>query len=224
MLEERIKVCSSSRWRALWRALGCALIVSAIGAALQDASAAVVGPPLLQQLRAGGCVLVMRHAQAPNTPPTAREAELDNVHHERQLNQAGQASARELGAALRSLHVPIGPIYSSPTFRALQTIRLIHLGTPRIVPELAEGKQGMASIGERLQNSWLRRAVDQSPPAGSNTLIVTHTPNIVGAFGHSVADIKAGEMIVFKPESGGQPASIIGRITIDQWQQLAGQQ
>jgi phosphohistidine phosphatase SixA len=215
-----IAALPATHWRTLWLSLGCALIAGTLALAQSAAAAMLSGQPLLQQLRAGGYVLVMRHAQAPTAAPTGREAEPDNMHHERQLNEAGKASARELGAALDALQIPIGPIYSSPTFRALQTIRLAGLGTPRVVPELAEGAQGMASAAERPQIAWLRLAVEKFPPPDHNTLIVTHTPNIVGAFGHGVTDIKAGEMLVFKPE-GTRPASLIGRITIDEWRQLA---
>lgn len=178
------------------------------------------GPRLAQRLRAGGFVLVMRHASAPRARPDASAAESDNPNHERQLDPAGKASARELGAALRALRIPIGPIYSSPTYRALETIRLAGLGMPQVVPQLAEGAAGMAGTADAAQIEWLRHAVAQPPPPGRNTLIVTHTPDIVGAFGRAVADIRAGEMLIFEPEPRGR-ARLLGRITIAEWQRLA---
>lgn len=198
------------------------LAVGMLLLSFRPAAGAAVAPvlsdaQLLQQVRAGGYVLVLRHAQAPDTSPSAPEAEPDNPRRERQLSDNGKQSARELGAALHGLHVPIGPIYSSPTFRALQTIRLAQLGPARTVSQLAEGSRGMSGAAAQAQISWLRRAIERPPPAGSNTLIVTHTPNIVGAFGPEVADIAAGEMLVFEP---GRRA-LVGRLTIDAWRRLA---
>ncbi|MGH8217846.1 MAG: hypothetical protein ACREUT_04685 [Steroidobacteraceae bacterium] len=104
--------------------------------------------------------------------------------------------------------------YSSPTFRARETIELAGLPSPTLVPQLAEGAHGMASSAEESHAAWLREAVDRFPPIGSNTLVVTHTPNIVGAFGPRVANIQGNEMLVFVPESGRR-ARLLGRITVE---------
>ncbi|HTW75745.1 MAG TPA: hypothetical protein VMD56_12580 [Steroidobacteraceae bacterium] len=61
------------------------------------------GADLVRDLRAGGYVLVMRHAQSPDARPDGSDAEPDNAAHERQLSAAGKAQARALGAALRKL-------------------------------------------------------------------------------------------------------------------------
>jgi len=167
-------------------------------------------------------VLVMRHARSPATAPDARRANADNPRHERQLDEAGEASARELGEALRALNVTIGPIYSSPTYRALETVRLAQLGTPRVVEQLAENARGMSGAAQRSEIDWLRRAVTRAPPAGSDALIVTHTPNIVGAFDDRAAGIEPGEMMVFEPVGSGQ-TRLLGRITVEEWRQLARQ-
>lgn len=196
------------------------LMVSVTGVTLAVLSSASAGTQdLARQLRAGGFVLVMRHAESPDQVPTASEADAGNVHLERQLDAAGKASARELGRALHELGIPIGPIYASPTYRATQTVQLAGLGNPEAVPQLSEGARGMRGSADRARILWLQDAVRRSPPAGSNTLIVTHTPNIVGAFGSRVADIAAGELIVFRPQ--GARAELVGRITVAQWQQLA---
>lgn len=195
-----------------------AWVLTALGAA--SASAVPEHDALLlQQLRHGGYVLVMRHAQSPETPPSAQAAEPDNVRHERQLSETGKSSARALGAALHALRIPLGPIYSSPTYRALQTVRLAGLGSPQPIAPLAEGPRGMGGNAGRNEVRWLQRAVAQAPRAGSNTLIVTHTPNIVGAFGPTVADIHATEMLVFRPDHGH--ARLVGRLTVEQWRKLA---
>jgi len=185
-------------------------------------TAPLSGPQIMERLRAGGCVLVMRHARSPQAVPASSTANADNPHHERQLDTAGEADARALGAAMRALHVAIGPIYSSPTYRARETVRLAQLGEPQIIEQLAESERGMSGAAARSQVVWLRQAVARPPAAGSNTLVVTHTPNIVGAFGSSASGIAPGEALVFEPRQDGG-TRLLGRITVDEWRTLAGQ-
>ncbi|HEY2590966.1 MAG TPA: histidine phosphatase family protein [Steroidobacteraceae bacterium] len=184
-------------------------------------AAPLSGPQLIERLRAGGCVLVMRHARSPEAAPDVHSAKADNPRRERQLDDAGEADARALGTAMRALHVMIGPIYSSPTYRARETVRLARLGEPQLIEQLSEGKRGMSGSAERSQTAWLRRAVAQAPPAGSNTLIVTHTPNIVSAFSNGTSGIRAGESLIFAPSQG--ETRLLGRITVDEWRKLTGE-
>lgn len=197
-----------------------ALLAAAALAARSTDAAALSGAQLIERLRAGGCVLVMRHARSPNAMPDAHTANPDNPHRERQLDEAGAADARALGAAVRALRVPIGPIYSSPTYRARETIRLSRLGEPQIIEQLAESQRGMAGAAEHSQIEWLREAAKRRPPAHSNALIVTHTPNILGAFGSGAAGIRAGESLVFEPR-GARGTRLLGRISVAEWQRLA---
>lgn len=201
---------------------GLALAVCAFALAVFSGGALAATPTsaLVKDLHNGGYVLVMRHAQSPDARPTASEAEPDNTGRERQLSPEGQANARELGQALGKLAIPIGPIYSSPTYRARETLRLAGFGAPQVVAQLEEGSRGMLGAAGAAQVAWLREAVTRIPPSGMNTLIVTHTPNIVGAFGPTAAGVKAGEMIVFKPQ-GHAHGIAVGRITVAQWRRLA---
>lgn len=185
-------------------------------------TAPLSGPELIERLRAGGCVLVMRHAQSPNAVPDARTAKPDNPGRERQLDETGEADARAFGTALRALHIPIGPIYSSPTYRARETVRLARLGEPQIIEQLAESQHGMSGTAERSQVEWLREAAARPPAPHTNALVVTHTPNIVGAFGDRARGVQAGESLVFEPRRG-KGASLLGRITVEEWQRLAGE-
>jgi len=209
--------------RAPLRALALIVLGTAASAgAPAPVSESLSAMQLLEPLRAGGCVLVMRHADAPFQAPDAREAEPDNPQRERQLDAQGKAHALALGEALRGLRVSIGPIYSSPAYRARETVRLSGLATPILVDALAEGAQGMASGAEAARTRWLERAVDRSPARGRNTLIVTHTPNIAGAFGAAAAHIAPAEMLVFKPVRRGR-AHLLGRLTVADWKALAGE-
>jgi phosphohistidine phosphatase SixA len=211
--------------RSPTRARAMRLAPLALCAALGASLVAVIGPALaapasvhrlVERLHSGGYVLVMRHAESPLARPSARDASPGNLRRERQLDAAGEASARSVGAALRRFDIPIGRIFSSPTFRALETIRFAGLGKPTVVPALAEGARGMSGPADRSRVGWLREAVRRAPPAGTNTLIVTHTPNILSAFGRGAAHIEAAEMLVFKPVPG-RGARLVGRIRAGQW-------
>src|SRR4051812_37956788 len=107
------------------RLIGLAALVIAAGSL--QAAAPLSGPSLAQALKAGGYVILMRHASSPAMPPDKALAEPDNVAVERQLDQAGRESARAMGEAVKALRIPIGAVLSSPTYRALQTVRLASL-------------------------------------------------------------------------------------------------
>lgn len=53
-----------------------------------------------------------------------------------------------------------------------------------------------------------RAIVGTAPDPGSNTLVVTHKPNILDAFGKDWFEIKEGEAAIFKPAGGGKYAPI----------------
>jgi phosphohistidine phosphatase SixA len=187
-------------------AVGLAVMAHVESDASQEAS--TVGA-LAAQLRQGGYVLVMRHASSPREAPTDQTANKDNVKRERQLDETGRARATAMGTALRRLKIPMGDVFSSPTYRALETVRLLGFSNPRIVDDLGDGGQSMQGIAET-QSAWLRDRVKQSLK-GTNVLLVTHMPNIARAFPDwgSVAD---GETVIV-----GADGKVVGRIKIDEW-------
>ena len=54
-----------------------------------------------------------------------------------------------------------------------------------------------------------------APDSGTNTLIVTHKPNILDAFGKDWFEVKEGEASIFKPESSG--FTLVARVQIAEW-------
>jgi phosphohistidine phosphatase SixA len=171
---------------------------------------------LVGALRNGGCVIVMRHASSPRETPDKATANPDNVKLERQLDEAGRASAIAMGKAIRDLKIPIGEVFASPTYRAMETVRLAQLPNPHPQAELGDGGQSMQAASDA-QATWLRDRVSRSR-AGTNILVVTHMPNLTRAFPEwgAVAD---GETIVLKPDGKGS-ATVVGRIKIEEWPRL----
>jgi phosphohistidine phosphatase SixA len=180
---------------------------------------ALSGKDLLFALRQGGYVFVMRHASSPRTPPDPREANSDNVTHERQLDDAGRASARAMGEALRQLRIPVGQVLSSPTYRARETIKLAQLGEPKTFPQLGDSGQSMQADPSGARAAWLRAKAAAVPVRGMNTVIVTHLPNVMEAFANSAVALADGEALVFHPDGHGG-TQIVARVKIDAWPRL----
>jgi phosphohistidine phosphatase SixA len=178
------------------------------------------GKNLVAALHSGGYVILMRHASSPRTPPDPTQADAANVNHERQLDDQGRSSARAMGVALRHLHIPIGQVLSSPTYRALETIRLAQLGEPKTDSHLGDSGQSMQADPSGARAAWLRETVAHSPDAGTNTLIVTHFPNINEAYSKDAAELADGEALIFHPDGHGAVV-FVGRIKIDEWPNLS---
>jgi len=172
---------------------------------------------LVKALQKGGYVIVMRHASSPRQEPDKKTANPDNVTFERQLDETGRTTAAAMGKAFRDLKIPIGEVLSSPTYRALETVRLAQFGRPQTFPELGDGGQNMRAATES-QSDWLQKRVTQFP-SGTNTIIVTHFPNISRAFPQWSAGLADGEALVFGPDGKGG-ATVVARVKIEDWPRL----
>jgi phosphohistidine phosphatase SixA len=177
------------------------------------------GSTLVTALRQGGYVLLMRHTSSPNATPDKTTADPENVTLERQLDQVGRDTARAMGEAIKKLSIPIGDVLSSPTYRALETVRLASLGRAQTFPELGDGGQSMQAVKDA-SAAWLRNKVFEAPPGGTDTVIVTHMPNIVAAFGLAANAIVDGETMVFRPDGRGG-AELVARVKVEEWPALA---
>lgn len=172
---------------------------------------------LINRLRQGGHILVMRHASSPREAPSKEVANADNTKLERQLDEAGRRGATVMGEAIRALRIPIGVVLTSPTYRAMETVKLARLDSPTAVNELGDGGQSMQGITEA-QAVWLRGKVTEVPRSG-NTILVTHQPNLSRAFPDWGSTVVDGETVVIRPDGSGG-ISVVGRIKIDDWSQM----
>ena len=146
---------------------------------------------------------------------------------QRQLSEKGRSMARELGAALKKLGVPIGEVYTSQLNRAVETGKL--LGGKDVAPVDALTDSGAGSSSAMAnpdgKNAKAGRAVrdlvNTPPKAGVNNLAVTHKTNVADAFGKEFADIREGEALVYKTSAEG-PAVLIARVQVSEWIALTG--
>ena len=192
-----------------------------VSIALTLAAAAPAQPAsdksIAKTLRQGGYVIVMRHANSPRETPDAKTADAENVNRERQLDDEGRVTATAMGKALRDLKIPIGDVYTSPTYRALETVRLAQLPNPKPVPELGDNGRSMQG-GTAAQAAWLQKQVTQFP-RGTNTILITHQPNMAGAFPQLAAGLAEGEALIFGPDGKGG-AALVARVKIEEWPRL----
>jgi phosphohistidine phosphatase SixA len=175
------------------------------------------GKDLVSALQAGGYVILMRHASSPGIAPDAAHADADNARHERQLDAQGRASARAMGEALQRLKIPIGQVMSSPTYRALETVKLAELGRAVTFPQLGEPEHG---VHDDKSAAWLKAKTAEPPAPGKNTFIVTHYPNIAEAYPEESKGLTEGEALILHPDGRGG-AQLVARIKLDEWAALA---
>jgi broad specificity phosphatase PhoE len=182
--------------RSLHGWLALAVLVAACGG----------GDGLIGDLEDGGYVLVLRHAQADPSDEGQQER-LRSCSLQRNLTAAGREQARAIGAAIREQEIPVGDVLTSPMCRTRDTARLAFGRATVDRRLLSPGVVGTIEDDDRRARE-LRAMVDAAPPAGTNTVLVTHTGNIGAALGESVDE---GGMLVYR---GGR---LEGTIEPDDW-------
>jgi phosphohistidine phosphatase SixA len=169
-------------------------------------------------LRAGGHVIVIRHGATHQDQADTDPFNLANVDKQRQLNDAGRAKAKEIGEAFRKLGIPVGQVITSMYFRAIETGKLA-FGSAQPTVDVTEGGQVVTTIENNRRAAALRKLVGTTPATGTNTVIVSHKPNIIDAFGKDWFEIREGEASVFKPDGAGGYRLVV-RVQADEWVKL----
>ncbi len=138
---------------------------------------------LVQRLKDGGHILMLRHALAPGTgdPPHFK---LSDCRTQRNLDERGREQARSIGAWLRARGIAKARVFSSQWCRCLETADLIDLGPITPLPALN-------SFFERPQDresnlAALRDFFDRQPADGDLIILVTHFVTIAGITGEGV--------------------------------------
>jgi broad specificity phosphatase PhoE len=182
---------------------------------------------LLPSLQQGGYVIVLRHGATDPRQEDVYPLNYEDMSRQRQLSEEGRQVARQTGAALHALGIPIGDVFTSRRNRAAETGRLISgkdVTSNEALNDSSAGSAsamaGSSSTGNQRYAAALRQLVATPPLPRTNTLIVTHKTNIQDAFGRTLADIKEGESVLIKPGASGSPA-IVARIRASDWITLA---
>jgi phosphohistidine phosphatase SixA len=177
---------------------------------------------IVPMLKQGGYVLVLRHGATDDNQKDVYPFVFDDMKKQRQLSDQGRKVARQMGAAIKALGIPIGQIYSSKLNRAIETGSLVSPAHITPVSELTDSGAGSASAmanpnGANTKIGDAIRALVNKPPAmGTNNLLVTHKPNIADAFGKELADVKEAETLIYRPNPSGPP-TLVGRVQASEW-------
>ena len=166
---------------------------------------------LWSDLRKGGYVLLIRHADAPGTfdPPGFQ---LGVCSTQRNLSEEGRAQSKRLGELIRAKNIPIDEVLSSQWCRCIDTASLA-FGADKVQtwpaissPRSGDEKQRLANLAE------VRQRIRMAPPSSSanakgNVVFVTHMFNIQDITGSGVSQ---GEIVVVK--LGDTHLRVVGHI------------
>ncbi|WP_372683425.1 histidine phosphatase family protein [Desulfosarcina sp.] len=163
---------------------------------------------LVEQIGAGGHVLMIRHANAPgNGDPD--HFRIGDCATQRNLDDRGRAQARRIGQWLRSRGIEEARVYASQWCRCLETAALIDLGPVAELPALN-------SFYDRPQDrqpnlAALRSFLARQPTDGPPILLVTHFVTISAVTGKGVA---SGEGVVMRLTGTGD-AAVLGQLDFE---------
>ena len=174
---------------------------------------AQVDPSIVERLREGGYVLYMRHASTDFSQNDARMTSYEDCATQRNLTEKGRAEAREIGAHIKRLRIPVGEVLASPFCRTMETARLA-FGKATATNE---ARGGPARTDDAKRYEGLRKLLSSAIPKGENRAISSH-----GNPFHAVAGppyLAEGEIAVVRPD-GDLSFTVIARIRPGDWSAL----
>lgn len=147
---------------------------------------------LVDRLKAGGHILMIRHAMAPgNGDPS--NFKIGDCLTQRNLDDSGRAQAENIGKWLRTKGVRSAHVYSSQWCRCLETADLIGLGP---VHELSALNSFYEQTQDREPNlRALNDFISRQPAKGKLIIFVTHFVTIAAMTRNSVS---SGEGILLE--------------------------
>ena len=200
---------------ALALAGGLAVMLSAV----TSIATAADDNELVKSLRAGGLVIVVRHGATFADQADTDPFNFDNIAAQRNLNDKGKALATAFGGAFRQIGIPIGKVYTSRFNRAYETALLAGFKGIEKTTDLTEGGLVVSPNENSRRAEAFRKMLGVAPQAGTNTILITHKPNIVEALGKDWFEVKEGEASVFHPENGSY--KLVARVQMDEWSRIA---
>jgi phosphohistidine phosphatase SixA len=193
---------------------GFALALTAMPSFAQSAMRDV-----LEDMKMGGYVIVVRHGRTDESVETKDQSPLDlsNCSGQLMLNEVGKRQARAIGEALKKAEVPVGRVIASTYCRAMET-GLLAFGKAEPSDALlleafvpAPGTPAPAPWPQRVE--MMKELVATAPAAGTNTVLITHFPNVKAMLG---VQIGFGDAAIVKPDGHGG-ITVVARITAKEW-------
>jgi hypothetical protein len=213
------------RWSRLRLVLP--LLATAISLGGTVARAATLTQEAFANLSRGGFVVLLRHGmtdEGPGFPEDKSPLDLANCADQAALNAGGRAQAGAIGAAFAGAGIPVGKVLASGYCRALEMGRLAFGRAEASDALLLRAYVPVA--GAPAPPAWPQRVamlktllatppdlLPAAPPAPTNTILITHFPNIKAALG---LDIDFGGAVIVRP-SGTGDTRLVARIAGDEW-------
>ena len=201
-----------------------AAIVLAWGAPAEDLPAQdLTGPALVEALRGGGYTIYFRHAatdwgQADRVREAGDWTSCDPGEM-RQLSDEGRATAERIGAAIRALEIPVGRVLSSEYCRAAETARLMDLGPVETTRDIMNMRAAGFVDGREAVVRRARGVLAQTPPDGTNTVIVGHGNLMRAATGAYASEGGSG---VYAPDPAAEHGfELVARLSPRDWVRLS---
>jgi broad specificity phosphatase PhoE len=174
---------------------------------------------LVQALRSGGLVIALRHGATYPDQADTDPLHPENIKAQRNLNEKGIAAAKAFGEAFRQIGVPVGKVYTSQFNRAYETAVLAGFNNIEKTADLTEGGLVVSPNENNRRASAFKKMLGSAPEASTNTVLVTHKPNILDALGKDWFEVKEGETSIFRPANGNY--TLVARVQMDEWPRIA---
>jgi phosphohistidine phosphatase SixA len=160
---------------------------------------------LWQELRKGGYVLLIRHADAPGTfdPPGFQ---LGVCSTQRNLSEEGRTQSKRLGELFRDKKVPIAQVFSSEWCRCIDTATLA-FGAANVKTWSAISSPRGGDDKQRQTNLEAVRQRIAQASLKTNMALVTHMFNIQDITGEGATQ---GEIVVLRAQD--KQLRVVGRI------------
>jgi phosphohistidine phosphatase SixA len=174
-------------------------------------------PPaeMLKMLQKGGYVIYFRHAKTEMSQADQDHADLSDCATQRNLNDEGRATARLIGEAFRARNIQVDRVLSSPYCRTRQTAELAFGDY-----EVADGLRYLSGATPEQKpaiEEATRALLGQTPAAGKNRVLISHTSNLKEAAG--IWPRESGVAVIFKPTGDGG-AEPVGKIEPEDWARI----
>lgn len=181
----------------------------------------LTGQALIEALRQGGHNIYFRHEATDWTQDDFVTQPEDWLSCDgskiRQLSDQGRTNARQTGAAMRKLKIPVSRVLASPYCRTMETARLMGLGEVEASTAVINMRVERFFGGQSAIVATAQALLATPPDQGTNTVIVAHG-NVARMATPIYPD--EGEGIVFQPDDR-EGFIFIGRLTSADWQILA---
>jgi broad specificity phosphatase PhoE len=165
---------------------------------------ALASEALWEKLKAGGYVILVRHASTEAGVGDPKGFKVDDCATQRNLNERGRKEAQRLGAEFKKRRIPIVKVMSSRWCRCLETARIAFDNAEQwaALDNTFDGPERREPQMKEIRGALAR------PATGGNIVLVTHGVNIGALTGLFPAP---AELVVVEP---GAKLNAVGRIAI----------